>query len=223
MHIILSSSQNSPMKQPRQTVPSHFKDGQISVHRNSQAIIAEDKFLARGLWRFFNDSWFVHFESSDVFNQWFTKCICNLWVDSPLLIPLFLKEMSKQKKLSLGPGHHFSVNRWGFSLARYQDSQYRSLGCGQWDALALDVSGEVTLNSTFSRKRKAKTWGLCGRMYIVRRWKKGMNSMKNKNPISVKAKSVNKAKVEERLKRKSIGSEIKNGWAIVPAYQRYKR
>lgn len=48
-------------------------------------------------------------------------------------------------------------------------------------------------------------------MYIVRRWKKGMNSMKNKNPISVKAKSVNKAKVEERLKRKSTGSEIKNG------------
>lgn len=38
-----------------------------------------------------------------------------------------------------------------------------------------------------------------------------MNSMKNKNPISVKAKSVNKAKVEERLKRKSTGSEIKNG------------
>lgn len=49
-----------------------------------------------------------------------------------------------------------------------------------------------------------------------------MNSMKNKNPISVKAKSVNKAKVEERLKRKSIGSEIKNGWAIVPAYQNIK-
>lgn len=42
-------------------------------------------------------------------------------------------------------------------------------------------------------------------MHIVRMWRKGMNSVKNKNPISAKAKSINKAKVEDRLKRKRIG------------------
>lgn len=38
-----------------------------------------------------------------------------------------------------------------------------------------------------------------------------MNSMKNKNPISAKAKSINKAKVEDRLKRKKIGLDDQ-GW-----------
>lgn len=38
-----------------------------------------------------------------------------------------------------------------------------------------------------------------------------MNSMKNKNPISAKAKSINKTKVEDRLKRKRIGLDDQ-GW-----------
>lgn len=38
-----------------------------------------------------------------------------------------------------------------------------------------------------------------------------MNSVKNKNPISAKAKSINKAKVEDRLKRKRIGLDDP-GW-----------
>lgn len=63
---------------------------------------------------------------------------------------------------------------------------------------------EATLNFTFLRKRKAKAPGLYGSIYIVRIWEKGINSMKNKNPVTIKPKSVNKAKAGGRSKRKGL-------------------
>ena len=71
--------------------------------------------------------------------------------------------------------------------------------------LSLGFSGEATLNSAFSRKTKAKAQRFCGRMHIIRMWKKGMGSMPNKNPVSIEDKSVNNVKFEYRLKRKMIG------------------
>ena len=85
--------------------------------------------------------------------------------------------------------------------------------------LSSDFSGEATLNSAFSRKTKAKTQGLCGRMHIIRMWNKGMDSMQNKNPGSIKDKSVNNAKFEDRLKRKMIGLDDQawlNSCASIP-------
>lgn len=67
---------------------------------------------------------------------------------------------------------------------------------------SLGSSGEAAPNSAFLRKRKAKVQGLCRRMYFTRMWKNRINSMKNKNPISIKAKSDKKAKARQVKKRK---------------------
>ena len=56
-------------------------------------------------------------------------------------------------------------------------------------------------------------------MHIIRMWNKGMDSMQNKNPVSIKDKSVNNAKFEDRLKRKMIGLDDQawlNSCAIIP-------
>lgn len=60
-------------------------------------------------------------------------------------------------------------------------------------------------NNNSLKKITATAWGLCGRMRVVRIWEKGVNSMKNKNPLTVKTKSLNKAKAGGRWKWKKIG------------------
>lgn len=145
--------------------------------------------------------------------------ICN--IDSSLLIPLFLKETNKNSSPFV-----LAVISWWLKWPGISITKVGLRGASPWLGIwttsteVPDVDTGKCFHWVFwrshpelciLRKRKAKVWGLCGRMHIVMMWRKGMNSMKNKNPISAKAKSINKAKVEDRLKRKKIGLDDQ-GW-----------